>query len=223
MATKWEDLRDDIIRREIRDEVQASYVFTNAELLTYYGNAIRDYSTQIPREVIGSISGVGGQAEYDLPDACLELVEIGDGEYTVLDVFANKMELDPTPSVTGSIELKYRAVHSIPTTDSGTSSYDTSDEGLIVKNVKAQCCEVLAMDGAKYYRYVEGDITEEQGKTQQQFRDEATALYQEFWDGVAKSKETKSALSASVITGIPIATKISRQEPERQASIFKTI
>ena len=222
MATKWKDLRDNVVRRELRDESETSPVFTDAELMTYYKNAIRTYSGDIPREVISTLNLTAGLADYDIPAGCREIVEITDGttDFEVSSIFAGVITLSSAPASSGSATIKYRGVHSVPDDENDTSSYVDDDEALIVKLVKAQAYEVLAGDGAKYYRYVEGDITEEQGKTQAQFRAEADALLKEYADEIIKAKEAADALK--IATAPMVAGVISREKAVRQTGIYKT-
>jgi hypothetical protein len=222
MATKWEYLRDDVVRVQLRDESDAP-VFTDAELMTYFGNAIKAYSRVIPLEVSGNLSLIADQADYDLPDDCLEIVSIkvGTAKYSVTEIFAGQMTLDPIPSTGATAVIKYRSVHTIPADEDDASSYDAIDEPLIVMHVKAQCWETLAADGAKYYEYTEGDIKENQGKTQAQFRAEADALYAKFNAGVAKSHDDLLARRASGATQTIVGV-VSRKAAERSATIFKT-
>lgn len=217
-------LRDQV-RREIRDETSTAYVFTDDELNTYLNNAIRAYSKEIPREVKADLALVAGQADYTAPDDLLDIVEISVGatEYAVTEIFGGLMTLSPTPSANATAVCKYRTGHTLPTADTGagsTSTYDPIDEPLIVMHVKAQCWETLAGDGARYYDYSEGDIRENQGKTQDQYRKEANALYAEFDSGVIASKQAREArqpVAARTVAGV-----ISRKQPTASTTIYKS-
>jgi hypothetical protein len=224
MTTTRKDLRDQI-RRQVRDEASGSYVFTDAELNTYLANAIRAYSKDIPREISTTLNLVDGQAEYSLPEGCREIVSlnVGTTEYSVIDIFAGVMTISPTPTAAAVATFRYRGCHTIPTADTGegsTSTYDAIDEPLIAMHVKAQCWETLAGDGARYYQYREGDVEENQGKTQEQFRKEADRLYAEFAAGVASSKDTLQALRPTAEH--TIAGVVSRESKQRGAnSIYR--
>jgi hypothetical protein len=223
-ATKWQTLRDDVIRRELRDEADdiSERVFEDDEILRYFGNAIRAYSRVIPREISEDIAFIAGLADYAVPEDCRSIISIkaGDTEYTVTEIFAGKMTLSPIPTATGAAKIKYLGCHSIPTAEDEAGSYDAIDEPLLVLFVRAQCCETLAGDGAKYYRYVEGDITEEQGKTQAQFRAEANSLYAEFQKGLGESAETAIALRSLGCSPM-VAGVVSRIPAKREAGIYK--
>ncbi len=224
-------LRDQI-RREIRDENAAAYVFTDPELNAYLNNAIRDYSRGrtlevggIPREVKTSLQLVANQPDYNAPDDLIDIVEIkvGEAAYEVTDLFGGVMTLSPVPAEAATAVFKYRTVHTLPTADTGTgsaSTFNPMDEPLIAKHIKAQCWETLAGDGARYYDYQEGDIRENQGKTQDQFRKEAAALYAEFDNGVAASKQI-------LVARTPTATRtmagvVSRKKATASTTIYKS-
>jgi hypothetical protein len=209
------------IRREIRDETEATYVFTTTELTDYITNAIRAYSQVIPREIKSTLSLTTDEDEYSLPEDCREIVSIkvGTTEYSVIDVFGGLMTVSPTPTADATATFKYRGMHTIPTA-LAASTYDPIDEPLIVKHVRAQCWETLAGDGARYYRYTEGDIEEDQGKTQEQFRKEANALFAEFDAGVQASAEALLA-RRPVANNVTIAGVISRTKPSRSTTIFR--
>ena len=216
-------LRDQI-RREIRDEAQASYVFTDTELNTYLSNTIREYSKRIPREVKASLALIAGQADYDAPEGLREVIGItvGATAYNVTDIFGGLMTLSPVPSVSATAAFKHRGMHTIPTADTGTgstSTYDSIDEPLIATRVKAQCWETLAGDGAKYYDYQEGDIRENQGKTQDQFRKEADKLFAEFEAGCDLSIEARQVLQP--VPTRTMAGVVTRQKPAKSATIYK--
>ena len=224
-ALERKPLRDQI-RREIRDEASASYVFTDSELNTKINNAIRAYSKQIPHEVKATLSLVANQADYAAPEDLRDVVEIkvGTAEYEVTEIFGGLLTLSPTPGASASATFKYRAGHTLPTADSGTgsaSTYDPIDEPLIVKHVTAQCWETLAGDGAKYYDYQEGDIRENQGKTQEQFRKEADKLFVEFDAGVAESKAALLARRPTITR--TMAAVVGRKKPTTSMTIYKDL
>lgn len=224
-------LRDQI-RREIRDEVAASYVFTDTELDAYLNNAIRDYSRGrtpevggIPREVKSTLALADGQADYTAPDELLEIVaiKVGDTEYEVTELFGGTMTISPTPSAAAVATFKYKTVHTLPTADEGagsTSTYDAIDEPLIAQHVRAQCWETLAGDGARYFDYQEGDIRENQGKTQEQFRKEANSLYARFDAGVAASKQARAGRAP--VTARTFAGVVTRKATSASTTIYKS-
>ncbi len=218
-ATPRGYLRDNVIRREIRDEDAA--VFTDAELNTYLNNAILSLSEYLPREVTGTLDLVAGQADYDAPDDLIEVVSITAGatEYHVATVFGGVMTLSPTPSSAGTADLKYRAIHGLLSDDDEVGTYDLRDEPLIVTHVKAQCCQTLAIDGAKYYEYQEGDIRESQGRTQAQFRAEADRLYAEFAEGARLAAQTRQATRPA--PSRTMAGVVRRKARAASATIYK--
>jgi len=213
------------IRREIRDESSTAYVFTAIELNTKLNNALRAYSKIIPREIKGTLSLVADQADYSAPEDLRAVIQIivGSTEYACSEIFGGLMTLTPVPSANGAATFKYLAGHTLPTTDTGagsTSTYDPIDEPLIVKHVVGQCWETLAGDGAKYYDYTEGDVRENRGKTQEQFRKEADRLYAEFAAGCAESQAAREALkpvSARTMVGV-----VSRKKPTTSKTIYKS-
>ena len=222
-ALERKPLRDQI-RREIRDEVETAYVFTDTELNTKINNAIRAYSKMIPREVKATLALVGGQADYTAPEDLRAVVDIRTGEtqYEVSEIFGGAMTLTPTPVVSAAATFKYRTGHVLPTADSGAgsaSSYDPIDEPLVVKHVVAQCWETLAGDGAKYYDYQEGDIRENRGKTQEQFRKEADKLFGEFDAAVADSKDAHEARCPTPTRSM--VGVIGRKKPPISTTIYK--
>lgn len=223
-ASIWSTIRTKV-RRRLRDEDAAAYVFTNDELLDYMGNAVRAYSEIIPREIIGSLALTADEDEYDEPDNCREIVSILSSdeatEYVPQLVFGGKIKIDPTPSAADTAIFKYRGIHTIPDSDDDASSYDSIDEHLIIRHIIAQAYETLAGDGAKYYQYREGDIEENQGKTQAQFRAEADRMFAEFDAGVRLSASTLKARRATPTTPT-VAAVITRTAASRNASIYKS-
>lgn len=221
-ASNRGDLRD-LIRRKIRDEDETDYVFTDAELNTSIATAIRAYSKLIPREVSDDFAITAGVDEYDAPDGIRKLISIKDGdtEYVVSEIFGGKITLESTPETSVTATIKYLGTHTLPAADDEASTYDEIDESLIVLHVIAQCWETLAGDGARYYDYQEGDIRENQGKTQAQFRTEADKLYGEFNAGVAKSKLDQDALKPAHLEPV-FVDAVSRKAASRSTTIYRS-
>ncbi|MCE5199798.1 carboxypeptidase-like regulatory domain-containing protein, partial [bacterium] len=211
-----------LLRRLIRD-TSVTYAFSNDELNNCIANAIYAYSKRIPREVKGSLNLVVGQADYPAPENLIELVSIDAGgvTYSITDIFAGEMTLSPTPTTSGAAVLKYKGCHTIPSESQTISSYDSMDEPLIMKHAMAQCWEILAGDGARYYEYTEGDVKENQGKTQAQFRAEADKLYGEFSTDLAESAKAKLAGQPVSGTTHTMAAKVSRKKTPASTTIYK--
>jgi hypothetical protein len=225
MSTSNRSALRTLLRRRIRDE-SASPVFTDDELDVYYANAIREYSKDIPREISETLNLVAGQSEYNHPEGLREIVSIKVGvtEFTVIDIFAGMMTISPTPTAASTAVFRYRGCHTIPASgpdhDNEASSYDAIDEPLILMHIIAQCWETLAGDGARYYEYQEGDVRENQGKTQSQFRAEADSLFSEFNVGVAKSKS--ALLARRPVTTTPVIAGVSSRKPApRSKTIYR--
>jgi hypothetical protein len=215
------------LRNKTYDTNAAAYVFTDAEWNAYLDNAIRAYSQIIPRQVKGTLSLVAAQYEdYTLPEDCRGIVSImvGTTEYTVTEVFAGLFSITPAPGASATAVFKYLCVHTLPAADGSASTYDPIDEPLIEMHMLAQACETLSFDGAKYYQYTEGDVAENQGKTQEQFRAEADALLKEFAKRTEASKAQKDEIASVAATGATstIAAVISRAEhPTRSTTIYR--
>lgn len=209
------------VRRQIRDESKT--VFTDTELQNYYANTIYAYSQYVPREIASTLILLPNVAEYSAPSGLLEAISIKKGStiYDIVDYFADVITISPVPTVGGNATIKYRGLHTVPTNDNLDSSYDIKDEQLIIKNIIAQCWETLAGDGAKYYEYTEGDVRENQGKTQAQFRAEADKLLAEFEKGCIKSAEAMKIKTELVTTAPTVAGVINRTAPTRNDSILK--
>lgn len=223
-ALERKSLRDQI-RREIRDEASTAYVFTDTELNIKLSNALRAYSKHVPREVKAVLSLVANQVDYAAPEDLRAVIDIraGDTEFAVTEIFGGLMTLSPVPAQGGPATFKYTTGHTLPTADTGNgsvSTYDPIDEPLIAKHVIAQCWETLAGDGAKYYDYQEGDIRENRGKTQEQFRKEADRLYGEFDTAAEESAEARQALKP--IPARTMATKVSRAKPTPSRTIYRS-
>lgn len=207
------------IRREVRDEGSVQ-VFSDVELTDYISTAVRAYSQEIPREIIGDLELSAGVAEYAMPAGCREVCSIKAGAmaYIVTDIFGGMMAISPAPSLSAAAKIRYKGCHAAPTEDA-TGSYDDIDEPLIVKHVRAQCLESLAGDGARYYKYTEGDVEEDQGQTQKQFRAEADALYAEFRSGVAASKA--AFFERRPVTCTPTLGVVARKPAVRGGSVYR--
>lgn len=212
------------IRREIRDEDFTNYVFTDTEINGYIGDAIKAYSKVIPREISGDLALVTNQAKYDAPENIHSFVSlaVGNIEYLVTKLFGGKMTISPVPAASGVAEFEYLGCHAIPDDDSDTSTYDSIDEPLIIKHVKAHCWETLAGDAARYYEYEHGDVHEYQGKTQAQFRTEADKLYGEFGIEVASRKEELENRQPNHVTPT-VAAVVGHEKPRRSRTIYKRL
>ena len=207
------------IRREVRDEGSVQ-VFSDVELTDYITTAVRMYSQDIPRGIISDLELSAGVAEYAMPVDCREVCSIKAGAmaYVVMDIFAGMMTISPTPSASSTTKIRYKGLHTAPIADA-SGSYDDIDEPLIVQHVKAQCMESLAGDGARYYKYTEGDVEEDQGQTQKQLRAEAAALYDEFSAGVAASKA--AFFERRPVTCTPTLGVVARKPAVRGGSVYK--
>ena len=63
------------VRLELGDAGGAQ-LWSDAQLDEWLAEAIRDYAVQAPRAAATSIASVAGQAEYELPSDCLEVVRV---------------------------------------------------------------------------------------------------------------------------------------------------
>ena len=80
--------------------------------------------------------------------------------------------------------------------------------------------EGLVGAGCPYHEYQRGDNRENQGKSQDQYRKEANALYAEFDSGVIASKQAREArqpVAARTVAGV-----ISRKQPTASTTIYKS-
>jgi hypothetical protein len=217
---QWNDLRDRV-RTEIRD-TGASPVFSDTELADYLRTALAVYSRRIPREVRGTLSLVADQAEYDLPVGCIRIakIKVGTTPYTASDVYGGKFSVTPTPSANATADIRYTAAHPMPAQETSTLTYDDLDEDIIVKLIRAEVCQTLAQERAKYYKYVEGDVEEDQGKTQSQFQQEADELRADAQSEMAQSiglRKTGKAQGA----GVTRARVASKAKPKRSTTIYR--
>ena len=209
-------------RTRIRDEQSA--VFDDSEFNTYLNNAVLAYSKYVPQEVKTTLALVANQVEYDIPSDLRSIVEIkyGDTAYPVADIFGGKLTLKLIPSESGNATFKYLASHTLFDADDSESTYDAIDEPLIMMHVLAQTYETLAGDAAKYYNYTEGDVTEDRGKTQKYYRDEADKLYTAFLVGVTASKSAQDERRTSdTDVSHSIAVVAPRLAPKVSKTIFK--
>ena len=222
MATRTLSTIRTQIRRILRDETEASYVWTETELNTYINTAVYAFGRRVPKESSASLSLTASEDDYTIPTGATEIVSIkvGDDVYTVIEVFGGSMKLSPTPAAAATATVKYRGWYTqfVVATDASTSDYDLQYEELIDHYVLYLALSAVAGDGARYYQYTEGDISEDQGKTQKYFRDEANAHLLAFEQGCLQAIEERAGLQSAAVADAVIATKITRLKPERQTT-----
>ena len=212
----------DVVRRRIRDESTTAPVFTDSELNDYIADAINNYSDTIPREISGTLTLQAGVSEYTKPDGfrSLSSLILGSQQYAIPTVFAGIMTVTPTPSTGGVATFAYLGRHTVPTQDTEALTVESQDESCITEFARAMCWATLAGDAARYYRYKEGVVEEDQGKVQAQYRAEADSIFEAVQAKIESAQERVACAQPGADP--QLLRVVSRSAPERPRSIYKT-
>jgi len=174
--TTWETLRDEI--REDIEDTKANPRYSDALLLTYAKDAIKDYSNWFPQRTDQTLLSGTGKGPYTLPTDLVNILFLECPANRFLErriarpgtrypkitgrpfffyKTGGSLYLDGSPLAGETVLLTYEATHTIPTGDSTVLTIPIHDEELIRLYVKAKVYERIRTKAARLDRYRDDD------------------------------------------------------------------
>jgi hypothetical protein len=154
-----------LVRNELNDNANIK-LWADADLNQWIGEAITEYSYQLPKEASTTLTSIAGTDTYAVPADLIrfqrvrqpksQLRQLGElAAYGYL-VFAGSLILDPAPGATGgdqNIFLDYLARYPLPSADGDTLATPTADDRVLVDLVCAKAMSWIDTDEVKRQRF----------------------------------------------------------------------